>query len=342
MTVCTIDPLSDPRWDTLIESHPSASVFHSRGWLEALRRTYGWQTIALTTTTEGQPLRNAWPVCRVAKWPTRKLVSLPFSDHCEPLVAEPGERAELLDAMLSESKAGWKSLELRPLVASLPEPCGEAAEYVVHSLDLRPPAEAIFRRFHESCTRRPIRRALREGIAYESGRSPALLEQFYRLFTLTRRRHGVPPPSFEWFRNLAASLGERFAIHLARKGEVAVAAIVTLAHRRTLTYKYGGSDARYHSLGVMPFLFWQAIQGAKLAGLERLDLGRSDLDQPGLIAFKDHLGAGSSRVAYYRYPPVPRGDSGPGLLARAAHAVFARMPLPMLAGTGRLLYPYFA
>ena len=39
--VSVIDPLADARWDELVERHPRASVFHTRGWLEALKRTYG-------------------------------------------------------------------------------------------------------------------------------------------------------------------------------------------------------------------------------------------------------------------------------------------------------------
>jgi hypothetical protein len=34
------DPLQDPRWAELVGRHPHASVFHTTGWLEALRRSY--------------------------------------------------------------------------------------------------------------------------------------------------------------------------------------------------------------------------------------------------------------------------------------------------------------
>ena len=43
--VSVLDPLADARWDDLLERHPRASVFHSRGWLEALKRTYGYEPI---------------------------------------------------------------------------------------------------------------------------------------------------------------------------------------------------------------------------------------------------------------------------------------------------------
>jgi hypothetical protein len=52
----------------------------------------------------------------------------------------------------------------------------------------------------------------------------------------------------------------------------------------------------------MPLLFWETIQSAKAAGMRELDLGRSDLENEGLLQFKGHLGAACSTITYYRYP----------------------------------------
>src|SRR5258707_6193479 len=46
--VSAIDPLQDSRWSGLIANHPRASVFHTPGWMEALRRTYGFRPEAYT------------------------------------------------------------------------------------------------------------------------------------------------------------------------------------------------------------------------------------------------------------------------------------------------------
>src|SRR5271166_4816066 len=91
-----IEPLTDPRWETFLQQHPRASMFHSLAWLRALRRTYGFPSIAFTTSQDDRKLENAIVFCRVESWMTgRRLVSLPFSDHCEPLVDTQEDR-ELL------------------------------------------------------------------------------------------------------------------------------------------------------------------------------------------------------------------------------------------------------
>ena len=68
--VTALDPLTDTRWEDLLQRHPRASVFHSPGWLEALKRTYGYEPIVLTTTTGGA-LENGLALCRVRGWMSR-------------------------------------------------------------------------------------------------------------------------------------------------------------------------------------------------------------------------------------------------------------------------------
>src|SRR5271167_440366 len=87
VTVHQIDPLEDPRWEKFLERHPRSSVFHTVAWLDALRRTYGYRPVAITTESPGRDLQAGIVFCSVHSWLTgRRLVSLPFSDHCELLV----------------------------------------------------------------------------------------------------------------------------------------------------------------------------------------------------------------------------------------------------------------
>src|SRR5436309_1253555 len=96
-TISIIDPLRDPRWGELADRHPRASVFHTPGWLEALRRTYGYRPIVFSTSAPNQDLRNGLLFCQVESFLTgRRLVSLPFADHCDPLVDSPKDFEALL------------------------------------------------------------------------------------------------------------------------------------------------------------------------------------------------------------------------------------------------------
>jgi CelD/BcsL family acetyltransferase involved in cellulose biosynthesis len=346
MTVHAIDPLTDPRWRRFINDHPRASIFHSTGWLDALRQTYRYTPRVLTTTPLGEALRNGLAVCEVRGWRRTRLVSLPFSDHCEPLVDTPQEWSDILAFLSAGIGAGrWTSVELRPrtgaLMTSAPGTWSRSHEYLFHRCDLTPGLDDIYARLHPSCIQRPIRRAERERLHCESGSSAALLDTFYRLLRMTRRRQGLPPQPIAWFRNLAAALRDRLTVHVALKAGRPIASILTISFKSRLVYKYGCSDAAYHRLGGMPFLFWQAMQDAKARGFEELDLGRSDADQRGLTDFKDRLGAERTTLTYYSRPAAAGRDVS-GWQERAARWAFERLPDPALTLAGRILYKHFA
>jgi hypothetical protein len=339
-----IDPLQDARWEEFLQNHLRASIFHTPGWLEALRRSYGYEPIAFTTSPPGQKLANGIVFSRVSSWLTgTRLVSVAFADHCQPLVGSADEFAELvahLQQALSQEKCRYFELRCRASDAlDLGASAGltKSASYTGHSLDLRPDLESLFRGFHPSCVQRKVRRAQRENLTCDEGTSDHFLDQFYSLFVMTRRRHGLPPPPLSWFRNLRDCLGSVLKIRVVSHNGRPVASIVTIHYKHAIVYKYGCSDARFHRLGGMPLLFWRTIQEGKELGARELDLGRSDLEGQGLITFKDHLGAASSTLNYYRYPPQ---SARSGTLRRMAIVpkVFASLPDSWLRAAGKILY----
>ena len=301
----SIQPLTDSRWDDFVARHPRSSVFHSSAWLSALHRTYGYQPVAYTTSLPEEELADAVVFCRIDSWLTgKRLVSLPFSDHCEPLVDDAGDLEAfyaVLDAKVRSDGLDYVELRPRCTIGGVTSLFRSIRSFCFHQIDLTPDLESLYANCHKDSTRRKIRRAEREGLTYEEGRSPALLDAFYRLLILTRRRHHIFPQPKAWFENLVACFGDDLKIRVASMHDKPIASILTLRHKKTLVYKYGGSDGHFHPFGPVQFLFWRTIQQAKRDGLRTFDLGRSDTDQPGLIRFKDRLGAVRSTLTYSRF-----------------------------------------
>jgi CelD/BcsL family acetyltransferase involved in cellulose biosynthesis len=341
--VYELNPLEDPRWETLVRDHPRSSVFHSASWLKALHNAYGYEFSAVTTCPPEAPLSNGLVFCRVQSWLTgRRLVSLPFSDHCEPLLEHAAELDPLLSALKQQVDQGpWKYMEVRPISG---QPGAESGldknlAYSLHRLNLSPSKQQLFQRFHKSCVQRKIRRAERENLHYEEGTSEILLQQFYELLVVTRRRLFLPPQPQSWFRALIAAFGEDLKIRVVRKDDQPVASILTLVHKKQMVYKYGCSDARFNRLGGTALLFWNTIQDAKDKGLEELDMGRSDYSRQGLISFKEHWGAVGTDLSYWRYPTQPAGaaDAWQESVRRRLVPV---TPSYVLRTMGRLLYAH--
>ncbi len=338
-----IDPLKDPRWPEFLQRHPDASIFHTPGWLEALRRTYRYEPVVFTTSSPTDGLANGLLFCCInSRFTGRRLVSLPFSDHCEPLTDNQENLMELLRFLEQNlKKEKWGYVELRPLNSRGNSLSGfeQNQTACMHKLNLSASQDEIFRGFHKDSIQRKIRRAEREGLTYEEGRSEQLLDQFYRLLLHTRRRHQLPPQPREWFRNLIDCLADQLKIRVASRDGQAMASILTLRFKDVMVYKYGCSDAKYHNLGPMQLLFWKSIQEAKNNGLKEFDMGRSDSDNAGLVEFKDRWGATRSKLTYLRYPAsVATKATGEGWGVRIAKQLFLHMPDGFLEAAGKLLY----
>ena len=345
MQVCCINPLTDPRWRLFVESHPEASIFHTPEWLEALRRTYGYEPIAYASTCAAGHIKSGIPFCRVNSLLTgRRLVSLPFSDHCQPLVGNPDDLIALLEAARHDAeRQRLKYVEIRPLISyegsvQTRAKFEESSRVVVHRIDLRRSEQDLLNSFHKDCIRRKIVRTGREHLRYEEGRSAELLGKFYRLQLLTRRRHQIPPQPLAWFRNLIECLGEKLKIAVVSKGDTAIASIITLSFKNVVMDKYNCSDPQFNSLGGPVFLIWRSIQESLTDGLHHFDLGRSDYTSPGLIAFKEHWGAARYPVSYFRYPAPAGPSSHQSRLAAAGNRFLAIVPDSMFAALGGLLY----
>lgn len=342
MPLYSLNPILDSRWDDLVASHPKASAFHHRGWLQALAATYGYRPIVLTSTPPGVALADGIAFCEVKSWITgSRLVSLPFSDHCEPLMNEGGGPLDLTKWMRIERRQNkWEFVELRPLLWKMsPECClVESQSFWCHTLNLAPTLEKIFSSLHKDCIQRRIRRAEREHLSYERGRSEELLNEFYRLLVITRRRHHLLPQPRAWFRNILAFMNPDVEIRLARRDGVAVAGMLTLRHGHTVIYKYGCSDAALHHLAGMPFLMWKLIEESKMAGADLIDFGRTDLDNQGLMEFKNRLGTTCKRITYLRYPGNARKGSVVESYLPTARRLFSVMPDAITSIAGRVAY----
>jgi len=343
--VYRIDPMSDGRWTEFVQRHSRASVFHSVGWLQALHSTYGYEPLAYTTSSPGEKLQNGLLFCLIDSRITgRRLVSLPFTDHCDPL----SDSSENLVELLSFSQKALRTeklkyLELRPTSGDFSTANGIAsflptARFFLHTLSLAPPLDELFGGLDKNCVQRRVRRAERAHLEERSGKSEELLKDFFQLFALTRGRLHLPFTPVDWFRNLVRHLDDAVRIRVAYKDRAPIAAVLTLSFKETVYYKYGCSDARFNRFGAMPWLLWRTIVEARSDGAAAFDLGRTEEDNPGLLAFKNHFVRQPQSLTYWRYPDANSLDSLYGWKLRAAKRVFSCLPNSFLRIIGRSTY----
>ena len=92
----------------------------------------------------------------------------------------------------------------------------------------------------------------------------------------------------------------------------------------------------------MQLLIWKTIQEAKLDGLLEFDMGRTDWDNQGLLAFKDRWGSTRSTLLYLRRPALSLPRRAEHTALRFAKRVMVYAPDRVVTAAGTILYPHFA
>ena len=321
-------------WSDFVRGHPDAIPFHHPAWLLLLAECYQFRPSALVLPSSAGGIAAGLPVIEVAsRFRPRRWVSLPFTDICPPLGA--GTEAIFAELERVRLERGLGEIEVR---SNLPggSACSAPAA-VTHTLRLDQDPDPVVRGFRAS-TRRNARAAERHGVVIRLGESERdLVETFYRLHVLTRRRFGLPVQPRRFFRLLWRRMvepGLAFVL-LAHHGSVPVAGAVFLCWNRTVTYKYGASDPLFWGLRPNDLLFSQAIRRACEEGYERFDFGRTELGNDSLRRFKLGWGSTESELAYTIVGGPERAVRNPPVVVRG---LIRRAPTWVSRGLGELFY----
>ncbi len=269
-------------------------------------------------------------------------VSLPFTDYCEPIVSNNDEFAELFNHIANYGKKnGWKFMEMRGGQKFFDH--HEPSEYHWgHTLDLTQGIKKIFSNLRDS-TRRSIKKAEKEEVTVEITNSLNAINEFYRLNSLTRRVHGLPPQPYYFFKTVyeeIISKQEGF-ISIAKYGGTAIAGNVYFHHGKNVIFKYGASDKIYHHLRPNNLVMWESIKWCCEKGHKTLCFGKTEPDNDGLRQFKTGWGAEEYIIKYYKYDF--RNNSfvkTPPQVSTFQHKFFNSLPIFVLNALGTLLYKH--
>jgi CelD/BcsL family acetyltransferase involved in cellulose biosynthesis len=333
-----LDPRSDERWRELIERAPEATAFHHPAWLSLIADHYRYPIEAPCLVEQGGRLTAGLPWARVESRLTgRRLVALPFTDACEPLIAGASER-ELAGAVEDARLRAELPLEIRAPLEGMPG--SSPQRYWRHVLTLDDDADVVARRARQGI-RRGVAKARREGLSCARRTDPAALDTFYRLHLRTRRHQGVPTQSKRFIVGLARlfASGNGFVAVVTDGEGAAVAAAVFLHHRDHLIYKYGASQRAALARRPNNLLFAEVIRWACEAGYRKLDFGRTDLEQEGLRGFKRGWGADEIPLHYTYVGADP--SAGRSLPQRLLAPAIRRSPPFVGRLVGAALYRHF-
>jgi CelD/BcsL family acetyltransferase involved in cellulose biosynthesis len=303
MNIAEIAPQTDPRWQALID-HSESSAFHSPGWMQVLVNTYGFEVRAYVVLDERGEPKAGLPFVRVRDMLGKRIVTLPFSDYCDPLVSHRQEWEYLTNRLLAEECP----VIMRCLHNDLP--LGDERFVLVkrakwHGVNLQPELEALWRRLHES-SRRAIHKAQRDGITVSIAQEKETLRAFFEMHLRVRKyKYRLLSQPYRFFENIWCHLLEekKGFLMVASHQEAIIGGILFLEWQDKLYYKFNASVKNDLSHRPNDLLIWEGIKHGKARGCTQLDFGLSDWNQEGLVRYKRKFASEEKVISFLKYAP---------------------------------------
>ncbi len=339
-----IFPLADRRWISLVEKNPS-SVFHSPGWIKAVSGTYGFPVKAAVVERDGEYIAGLH-FAAVEDELGRRVVSMAFSDFCDPVSSRRSQVTAMVKAVVREypdHKITLRWIEEKGPPANLGFALGKTARR--HLLPLASSEEDAWERTHPQF-RRAVRLARKNGLTVRHLKKKEL-RSFYEMQLRVRKyRYGLLAQPWDFFQSIWNEIirhgGGTFLGAFDENGAMAAAHCLLFWQDQTI-YKFGASDYERPNLRANHLLHWEGIRLGVEKGLRAFDLGLSDDDQPGLIRYKRHMGADEQEIRFYlREGGDDASEARRALSEITAIATRPGVPDGVTEKIGRALYGYFA
>lgn len=338
-----VNPVNYSNWNEDILNLSGYTFFHSSQWSNLISKTYDYKPIYYILKHDKR-MTAVFPLMEIKSFLTgKRAVSLPFSDFSNPLVEDYSQFDKLFKTITENGKSrNWKHIDLKGYRELLPKNIPSYLEYE-HILELNGDEEVLFSAFNDS-TKRNIRKAVKSNVKVFKSQTKESVDQFFKLNSLTRKRHGLPPQPYSFFLNLYKTLikpGSGF-IFLAEYQNKIIAGAVYLHFGKKALYKYGASDLNYQNVRANNLVMWEAVKYYNSNKYTEFSFGKTEPDNEGLRRFKN--GWSPQEIGSYSYRYNLTEDKFLNFSTQTSgfhNKIFENLPLPVLNMFGSLAYKHF-
>lgn len=327
-----------------VGDHRLKSLFSSPPWLDALQVGYGIEIQAAVCHPPDQPAQTIL-FSAISDIRGERVVSLPFSDYCDPLVDDQTSWRELIRPILAfDRPTSFRCLKNQ--IPSSDVRFDETGRAMWHAVDLTPTEEQLWAGLAASA-RQNIRRARRHDVVVRASRSIDDIRRFHQLHCHLRKlkyRLLAQPLLFFDALHHAFSPKDQITVLLAEVEGNPIAGILLLEWGDTIYYKFNASiDQKYRPNDL---LAWEAILWGHHRGLANMDFGLSDKDQPGLIRYKEKFASTQDEIVLLRWTPPDyqnaAGSEASDVLGQITRLLTdPKVPDDVTRAAGDMLYRYF-
>jgi len=298
MKVATIEEVGVSAWNTYVDSHDQASVYHLSAWKGVLDTAFNSRCHYLAAIADNGGVCGVLPLVHFKnRLFGNFMVSMPYFNHGGVLSSNSeAEEALLRHAIKLGGSLGASHIELREF-----HPRDSGWQYkdekVLMCLDLPRDPDALWKSIGAK-RRSQVKRPEREGASVSTG-GLELLDDFYSVFSRNMRDLGTPVYTKTLFGEILKSFPRDAFIVVIYLNGVPVAAAFLVAYKKIIEIPWASSLREYNRLGTNMKLYWEVLKYSISQGYEVFDFGRSTIDGP-TYKFKKQWGA-QPKQCYWNY-----------------------------------------
>ncbi|MFT7677674.1 MAG: FemAB-related protein (PEP-CTERM system-associated) [Planctomycetota bacterium] len=299
VTIRRADRTDDAARDSYVRAHQRGSFFHLSTWGRVVEKVMKHRRVDLVAL-QGPDIVGMMPVSICRGLRGRSLISVPYGVYGGAIGDSPGIELSLF--RMAEQHAQdlrARRLEVRTrldpglplsdelvaseLYATFVKQLPESVDEVLAGMPKKSRADA-----------RKARKT--HGLELLEGREflPELVELFHR----NKRQLGSPGLPLSWFEELLADFGEQITVHVVRKGDETLCAVMSFLYEdQVLAYYSGSAEDVDRNYKASAFMYMALQEWSVENGYRVFDFGRSRKDS-GAFDFKRRQGFEPADLQY--------------------------------------------
>lgn len=277
------------RWDSYVNSHPGACLYHLWAFATIIEKSFGHQTHYLAAIC-----RDTNTLCGVLPAVDTNstlfghyITSMPFFNYGGPLADSKDIEQQLLSALISIAQQSDVShIELREIASRPGYPAKSEKVSMILAL---PESESALSEQIGSKVRAQVKKGQMNAFQFKTGKQD-LLDDFYQVFSRNMRDLGTPVYSKAFFANVLESLPSQATIAILFHQSEPVSCAFLIGYQDTLEIPWASTVRKANPLNANMVLYWHVLCFAIEQAYRYFDFGRSSKDAP-TYRFKKQWGA---------------------------------------------------
>lgn len=333
-------------WNKYVYTHPMATPYHNYAWVESVVHAYGHPSVSLLALADDKVV-GVLPIIKInIPLSGTTLCSLPYCDVGYALANNDRVTAALLQGLEQlKHESNARRIEYRDTATDTrPESDEKMTGKKVRMLLALPEASELLMKSFKSKLRSQIHKAEKNGLTYQLGNSPALIDAFYDILTLNMRRLGSPIHSSRWFHTLRNNYQDDILVSIVYTDDTPIGGGIVLRNNQKACIPWASTLAEYNRLAPNMLLYWSLLKEVTDTGSTEFDFGRSTFGE-GTFKFKQQWGAQPQALEWFlpgesnSHPDQP---SEMGRLRSMIENIWRRLPVGVTRVVGPKVRKYIS